>query len=438
MLVGVGSRRRAERSTTLSVTAVVGCHWGDEGKGKLIDYLAASADMVIRYNGGANAGHSIHNQFGDFALHLVPSGIFYPRVTCVVGPGTAVDPGSLLEELGDLQVKGIDTAGLRVSERAHVVMPYHKLIDGLEEAARGARVQGTTKRGIGPCYTDKVARIGVRMGDLLDPGFLHDELPWIIAHKNRVLTRLYDHEPLDSDALVDQCWAWGEQLRARIVDTTSLVLDAVRADKSIILEGQLGVQRDLDWGIYPYVTSSSAIAGGAAGGAGVPPAAITNVVGVLKAYTTSVGEGPFPTELTDAIGDQLREIGQEFGASTGRPRRCGWFDAVAARFAAELNGCTAMAIVKLDPLDLFPVLRICTAYSLDGQVITHMPTTRNLARVRPIMEEWPGWEMPTTAARRFEDLPDAARRYVLRLEELIGVPVRYVGVGAGHEALIIR
>ena len=438
VLVGVGDERRAERSTTLSVTAVVGCHWGDEGKGKLIDYLAAGADMVIRYNGGANAGHSIHNQFGDFALHLVPSGIFYPRVTCVVGPGTAVDPGSLLEELADLQAKGIDTAGLRVSERAHVVMPYHKLIDGLEEAARGARVQGTTKRGIGPCYTDKVARIGVRMGDLLDPGFLRDELPWMIAQKNRVLTRLYDHEPLDSDALIDQGREWGERLRDQIIDTAPLVLGALRADQSIILEGQLGVQRDLDWGIYPYVTSSSAIAGGAAGGAGIPPAAITNVVGVLKAYTTSVGEGPFPTELNDPIGDQLREIGQEFGASTGRPRRCGWFDAVAARFAAELNGCTAMALVKLDPLDLFPVLRVCTAYELDGQVITHLPTTRALARVRPILEEWPGWETPTTGARRFEDLPDAARAYVLRLEELVGVPVRYVGVGAAHEALIIR
>ena len=417
---------------------MVGCHWGDEGKGKLIDYLAASADLVIRYNGGANAGHSIHNEFGDFALHLVPSGIFYPRVTCIVGPGTAVDPGSLLEELAGLEGKGIGTAGLRVSDRAHVVMPYHQLIDGLEEEARGARVQGTTKRGIGPCYTDKVARIGVRMGDLLDHGFLRDELPWVVAQKNRVLTRLYDYEPLDAAAVSDQCREWGERLRARIVDTTPLVLDAVRGDKSIILECQLGVQRDLDWGIYPYVTSSSAIAGGAATGAGIPPAAITNVVGVLKAYTTSVGEGPFPTELKDAIGDQLREIGQEFGASTGRPRRCGWFDAVSARFAAELNGCTAMAIVKLDPLDIFPVVRVCTAYSLDGQIITHMPTTRALARVRPILEEWPGWETPTTGVRRFDELPEAARNFVLRLEELIGVKVRYVGVGADREALIIR
>jgi adenylosuccinate synthase len=422
----------------MSVTAVVGCHWGDEGKGKLIDYLAARADMVIRYNGGANAGHSIHNEFGDFALHLVPSGIFYPRVTCVVGPGTAVDPGALLTELADLEAKGIDTGGLRISDRAHVVMPYHKLIDELEETARGGRMQGTTKRGIGPCYTDKVARIGVRMDDLLDPTFLKDELPWVIAQKNRLLTRLYDHEPLDAEALVEECRHWGEQLRGKIVDCTPLVLGAVNAGKSIILEGQLGVQRDLDWGIYPYVTSSSAIAGGAASGAGIPPSAIANVVGVLKGYTTSVGEGPFPTELTDAIGDQLREIGQEFGASTGRPRRCGWFDAVAARFAAQVNGCTAMAIVKLDPLDIFPVLRICTGYEVDGKVITHMPTTRTLARARPVMEELPGWETPTTKARTFADLPGGAQNYVLRLEELIGVHVRYVGVGASREALIIR
>jgi len=422
----------------LSVTAVVGCHWGDEGKGKLIDYLAASADVVIRYNGGANAGHSIHNEFGDFALHLVPSGIFYPGVTCVVGPGTAVDPGALLTELADLRAKGIDTAGLRISDRAHVVMPYHKLIDELEETARAGRVQGTTMRGIGPCYTDKVARIGVRMDDLLDPTFLRDELPWVIAQKNRILTRLYDHEPLEEHALIEQCRAWGEQLSGLIVDSVPLVQGAVSAGKSVILEGQLGVQRDLDWGIYPYVTSSSAIAGGAASGAGIPPAAITNVVGVLKAYTTSVGEGPFPTELRNAIGDQLREIGQEFGASTGRPRRCGWFDAVAARFAAQLNGCTAMAIVKLDPLDTFPVLRVCTAYEVDGEITDQMPTTRALSRARPILEELPGWETPTTEARCFADLPEAARRYVLRLEELIGVHVRYVGVGAKREALIIR
>ncbi len=422
----------------MSVTAVVGCHWGDEGKGKLIDYLAARADMVIRYNGGANAGHSIHNEFGNFALHLVPSGIFYPQVTCVVGPGTAVDPGALLAELADLEAKGIDTSGLRISDRAHVVMPYHKLIDELEETARGGRMQGTTKRGIGPCYTDKVARIGVRMDDLLDPAFLNDELPWVIAQKNRLLTRLYDHEPLDPDALVEECRQWGDRLRGKIMDCTPLVLGAVNAGKSIILEGQLGVQRDLDWGIYPYVTSSSAIAGGAASGAGIPPAAITNVVGVLKGYTTSVGEGPFPTELNDAIGDQLREIGHEFGASTGRPRRCGWFDAVAARFAAQLNGCTAMAIVKLDPLDIFPVLRICTGYVVDGQLITHMPTTRALSRAQPVMEELPGWETPTTHARTFADLPSAAQNYVLRLEELIGVHVRYVGIGASREALIIR
>jgi adenylosuccinate synthase len=431
-------RRRYEGSTKLSVTAVVGCHWGDEGKGKLIDYLASRADMVIRYNGGANAGHSIHNEFGSFALHLVPSGIFYPRATCVIGPGTAIDPGALIDEITDLQTHGIETTMLRISDRAHVVMPYHKLIDGLEEASRGERVQGTTKRGIGPCYTDKVARIGVRMGDLLDEGYLRDELPFVLEQKNRILTRLYDHEPLPLDALVETWRKWVNALRGQIVDTFPLVRDAVAEDQSVILEGQLGALRDLDWGIYPYVTSSSAISGGASAGAGIPPSAITDVVGVVKAYTTSVGEGPFPTELHDAIGDQLREIGHEFGASTGRPRRCGWFDVVAARYAAQLNGCTALAIPKLDPLDTFPAVRICTAYMLDGKPIHEMPATRALSRVQPVYETLPGWETPTTAARRFEDLPVAAQEYILRLETLVGVRVRYVGVGQSREALIVR
>jgi adenylosuccinate synthase len=416
----------------------VGCHWGDEGKGKLIDYLAARADMVVRYNGGANAGHSIVNEYGSFALHLVPSGIFYPRVTCLLGPGTAIDPGALIEELGELQRHGIDTGGLRISDRAHVVMPYHKLLDELEETARGARAQGTTRRGIGPCYTDKVARIGVRMSDLLDDGYLRDELPYVVAQKNRLLTRLYDHEPLSAGTLAASCREWAAALRDQIADTTALVQEALAQGKAIILEGQLGALRDLDWGIYPYVTSSSTLAGGAAAGAGIPPRAIDEVVGVLKAYTTAVGEGPFPTELRDALGDQLREIGLEFGASTGRPRRCGWFDAVAARFAVELNGCTSIGLLKLDVLDTFPTLRICTGYLLDGVPVAGMPTTRNLARVTPILEEAAGWETPTTGVRRFEDLPPAAQRYVLRIEELIGVPVSCVGVGPDRDALIVR
>jgi adenylosuccinate synthase len=431
--------RVREGSSTLSVTAVVGCHWGDEGKGKLIDYLAARADMVVRYNGGANAGHSIQNELGHFALHLVPSGIFYPGVVCVLGPGTAIDPGALLGEIADLRMRGVDTAGLCISNRAQVVMPYHLLIDALEEEARGARVQGTTKRGIGPCYTDKVARIGVRMGDLLDDTYLSDELPFVLEQKNRVLMRLYGHEPLALDDVQATCRVWAAALRGQIVDTFPLVREAVSAGKRVILEGQLGALRDLDWGIYPYVTSSSTLAGGAAAGAGIPAAAISDVIGVLKAYTTAVGEGPFPTELNDAIGDQMREIGLEFGASTGRPRRCGWFDAVAAGFAAQLNGCTSLAIPKLDPLDIFPIVRICTGYLLDGLALPEMPTTRDLARVQPVYEEMPGWETPTTEARRFDDLPANAQHYILRLEQLIGgIPVRYVGVGPGREALIVR
>jgi len=394
--------------------------------------------MVIRYNGGANAGHSIVNEFGSFALHLIPSGIFYPRTACIMGPGTAIDPGALMMEMADLEGRGVKTGTLRISDRAHVVMPYHRLFDTLEEAARGARIQGTTKRGIGPCYTDKVARIGVRMGDLLDEAFLRDDLPFILEQKNRVLTRLYDHEPLPLADLQDTCRGWAAALHRKIVDTLPLVQDAVARDQTIILEGQLGVQRDLDWGIYPYVTSSSALAGGAAAGAGIAPHAIKEIVGVLKSYTTSVGEGPFPTELRDATGEALRRLGHEFGASTGRPRRCGWFDAVAARFAAQLNGCTCLAIPKLDPLDGFPAVQICTAYRLDGVTIEHMPSTRVLARVEPVYESLPGWEASTTQVRRFDDLPTAARYYVQRIEELVGVPVRYVGVGQSREALIVR
>jgi adenylosuccinate synthase len=417
---------------------VVGCHWGDEGKGKLIDYLASQADMVIRYNGGANAGHSIVNEYGSFALHLVPSGIFYPGVACLLGPGTAVDPGALLAELSELARHGVDISGLRVADRAHVVMPYHKRLDALEEAARGTRVQGTTRRGIGPCYTDKAARLGVRIGDLLDEAFLQQDLPYLVEQKNRVLTRLYDDQELSVSAVCDTCRAWGEALRPMVVDSLTMVQAALHADQSVILEGQLGVLRDIDWGMYPYVTSSSALAGGAAAGAGIPARAIANVIGVLKAYTTAVGEGPMPTELHNALGEQLREAGNEYGAATKRPRRCGWFDAVAARFSAEVNGCTVLALLKIDVLDTFPTLRLCTGYRLDGRPIGHMVSTRDLARVEPIEEEWPGWETSTTGARTFADLPEAARRYITRIEELVGVPIGYIGVGPDRDALIIR
>ncbi len=430
--------QRIEGSKRLGVTAVVGCHWGDEGKGKLIDHLAGHADMVIRYNGGANAGHSIHNDLGSFALHLVPSGIFYPRATCIVGPGTVVDPDALLVELSELERRGVNTAGLRISDRAHVVMPYHRLLDSLEEGARGARAQGTTRRGIGPCYTDKVARAGVRMGDLLDEDYLAADLAFVVEQKNRLLVQIYDHEPLALSALKETCRAWAAALRDKIVDTFPLVRSALNAEKSIILEGQLGTLRDLDWGIYPFVTSSTTLPGGAAAGAGIPPNAITEVIGVVKSYTTAVGEGPFPTELKDAVGDMLRTIGQEFGASTGRPRRCGWFDAVAARFGAEVGGCTSLAVSKLDPLDGFPLVSICTGYRLDGRTVSGMPTTRKLGRVEPVYETMAGWQVPTTGARRFADLPAAAQRYILRIEELVGVPVRYIGIGQAREALIVR
>jgi adenylosuccinate synthase len=438
LVVRCAGARKSQGSTTLSVTAVVGCHWGDEGKGKLIDYLAARADMVIRYNGGANAGHSIHNQFGDFALHLIPSGIFYPGAACLMGPGTAIDPAALLREMADLEQRGVSTANLRLSDRAHVVMPYHGVLDALEEGARGERAQGTTKRGIGPCYTDKAARIGVRMGDLLDDGFLLRDLPYVVEQKNRLITRLYGGEALALSDIQDRCRNWARALESRIVDVYPLVREALARDATVILEGQLGAQRDLDWGIYPFVTSSTALAGGAAAGAGIPPRAISAVVGVVKSYTTAVGEGPFPSELHSEDGDRLRRIGQEFGASTGRPRRCGWFDAVAARFGAELNGCTSIALSKLDPLDTFASLRVCTGYSLDGRLLDTVPATRVLARVEPVYETLEGWLKPTTGAKRFDELPAAARRYIERLEELIGVPITFVGNGQDRDAFLLR
>lgn len=414
----------------MPVTAIVGGHWGDEGKGKVVDALAADADLVIRFNGGNNAGHTIVGDHGELRLHLVPSGILHAGAECIIGPGVVVDPRALFEELNMLEAAGISTSRLRVSDRAHLVFPFHVELDEIAEVGRGSKAHGTTRRGIWPVYADKAARTGIRAGDLLEPAFLQERLHEVAQRATALLGRT-----VTSGELWHLCEEWGDRLIPYVVDTHPLVQAALRRDDTILLEGHLGVMRDLDWGVYPYVTSSSCIPGGASVGAGIPPQRITRIIGVVKAYTTAVGAGPLPTELSDGVGTRLRELGQEYGASTGRPRRCGWFDAVAARFAAEVSGFTELAVTKLDVLDGFPTVQVCVGYRDGARVLDTVPHTAVLARVTPIYETLPGWKKASTA-RSVEDLPDQARAFLDRLQQLVGVRVSLVGVGRDRDALI--
>ncbi|MFP4346468.1 MAG: adenylosuccinate synthase [Anaerolineales bacterium] len=421
----------------MTVTAVVGAQWGDEGKGRIIDYLAQDAEMVMRFQGGDNAGHTVINAFGKFALHLVPSGIFNPETLCLVGPGTVVNVETLLSELDALEAAGVITRNLLVDERAHLIFPFHRLLDGAEERARqeGWAV-GTTKRGIGPTYADKAAREGIRVGELLDPVWLRERLEMLVPRKNRTLG-FFDLPTVSVEEMLSLCEAWREQLGERIVDTLPLVRGAVREGRRVLLEGQLGVMRGLDWGIYPFVTSSSPTAGGACVGAGIPPRAIDEVLGITKVYATSVGGGPFPTELEGETAERLREIGGEYGATTGRPRRCGWLDGVALGYAGWLNGFTGIAVTKLDVLDTFEELQICTGYRLGDDMLDYVPTTRVQEQVEPVYESWPGWQVDTTGVRRWSDLPAAAQHYLRRVEELAQAPIRYVSVGPERDQIIV-
>ncbi len=420
----------------MTITAVVGAQWGDEGKGRVVDYLAQQADLVIRYQGGDNAGHTVVNDLGLFRLHLVPSGIFNPATRCIIGPGTVVHPPALLAEMAEVAAAHVSLDNLWLSERSHVVMPYHRLLDGLEEGARGGAQIGTTKRGIGPAYADKVARHGIRLGDLLRPDYLRERLTLILPNKNRELAH-FGAQPLALEDVIGEALSWGEALAGRITDTLPMVQEAVRGGHEVLLEGQLGVMRDLDWGTYPYVTSSNPLAAGAYLGAGLPPRAIDRIIGVVKAYCTAVGAGPFPTELHDETGARLREVGQEFGATTGRPRRCGWFDGVAIAYAAWLNGFTGLAVTKLDVLDGLPELKICTGYRIRGEVSARVPDTCDMALAEPVYETWPGWQEPTREARTWDDLPKAARAYLHRMAELAGVPIQYISVGPERDQLIV-
>lgn len=412
-----------------SVTVVVGTQWGDEGKGKLVDLLSTDQDLCLRFQGGGNAGHTVVNSYGDFKLHLVPCGIFNPTCVCIMGTGTVVDPQDLLAEMESLQQHGVPVDNLFVSDRAHVVMPYHKLLDKVEDEARGAYRVGTTGRGIGPAYTDKVARIGIRFHDLLHESVLREKLAIVLHRHNAILTHVYNQASLDEERLLADCLSWGQQLKMRIIDTVPLIRSALQDGKKIILEGQLSAMKDLDWGSYPFVTSSSPTAAGAAAGSGIPPRRIDRIIGVAKAYSTQVGTGPMPTELLDTMGDQLRQLGGEYGATTGRPRRVGWFDAIVTRYVTEINGCTDLAITKLDVLDSLAELPICTAYRHKGEVLEELPDPAFHAQCEPIYEVLPGWQQSTREARTLQDLPYSARAYLDRLTELVHVPIHSVGVG---------
>ena len=421
----------------MTVTVVVGAQWGDEGKGRIVDHLAMNADLVMRFQGGDNAGHTVINQYGKHALHSIPSGIFNPNTINIIGTGCVVNPQALTEEMAGVAAAGVNLDNLWISSRTQIVMPYHRLLDGLEEARRSKKnAIGTTKRGIGPAYADKATRSGLRMGDLRHPEWLKGRVHNAVEVANLKIKTL-GGELVDEAEIYALCQQYQAEFGARIVDTVPIVKRILNENGNILLEGQLGIMRGLDWGIYPYVTSSNPTAAYAVAGAGLPANTIGEVVGVTKAYSTAVGTGPLPVELFDADGEKLRDIGKEYGATTGRPRRCGWFDGVAIRHATWLNGMTKLAITKLDVLDSFDALQVCVGYQMpDGEVITdYLPDTPLLDQAKPIYEEWAGWNCSTEACRDWDTLPPQAQAYVNRLSELAGVPIGYVSVGPVREAM---
>jgi adenylosuccinate synthase len=423
----------------VSVVAVVGGQWGDEGKGKIIDLLAEEAEVVARFSGGDNAGHTVVNPHGEFRLHLVPSGIFYPRVSCIIGNGVAVNPKVLLEELDNLEKHGVSTNRLFISDRAHLIMPYHILLDRLEEERRSEGAIGTTRRGIGPVFADKVARVGIRAGDLLDKDVFLSRLKSALELKNMILTRVYEVPPLSLDELYQQYCHYGERIIPFIRETGSMIREAASKGQLVLLEGAQGALLDPDFGTYPYVTSSSPLAAASCIGAGLGPRRIDRVVGIFKAYNSRVGAGPMPTELKDEAGDLIREKAHEYGTTTGRPRRCGWFDAVAGRFSVQINGITDMVVTHLDIFDGFPVIKICTAYKFRDQVLTSFPSDVGvLEECQPIYEEIDGWQDSISEIRNFKDLPAGARNYLSRLEGLMSCPINLVSIGQDRKQVISK
>jgi len=414
----------------MPAVAVIGGQWGDEGKGKVVDLLAGQADIVVRFSGGDNAGHTVINEFGEFKLHLVPSGIFSPRATCVIGNGAVVNPEILTRELEMLHQRNVDTSRFYISDRAHVIMPYHPLLDGLEEKLRGGKAIGTTSRGIGPAFADKTARHGIRIGDVVDKANFKEQLRTVLNYKNLLLTRIFDADPLPLEKMYKEFLDYGAYLKPYVRDTTVMLEKALKQGKMVLLEGAQGTMLDPDFGTYPFTTSSSPTAAGASVGSGVAINKITRVLGIFKAYTSRVGAGPMPTELLDKTGEKIRELGHEYGTTTGRPRRIGWFDAVAAKFSHRVNGFTGMAITRFDILDTLPVIKICTAYKVGNQTITDFPASiAMLDKCVPVYEEWEGWQTKTCDIRKFKDLPPAAQAYVKRLEKLVGCPANLICVG---------
>lgn len=414
----------------MSSVVVVGTQWGDEGKGKITDFLSVDAQIIARYQGGDNAGHTIQFDGTTYKLHLIPSGIFYKEKISVIGNGVVVNPKSLVKELEYLKEHNITTDNLRISDRAHVILPYHIVLDQLLEDAKGDDKIGTTIKGIGPAYMDKAARIGIRIADLLDKEVFRELLKRNLLEKNNLFTKLYDIDPLNFEDIFEEYYEYGQRFKQYVCDTSVILNDALDENKRVLFEGAQGVMLDIDQGTYPFVTSSNPVAGGVTVGTGVGPSKVDRVIGVCKAYTSRVGDGPFPTELFDEVGDQIREVGREYGTTTGRPRRIGWFDTVVMRHSKRVSGITNLSLNSIDVLTGLPVVKICIAYELDGEKIDHYPASLSeLSRCKPIYEELPGWSEDVTKCKTLEELPDNARRYVERVSELISVPITTFSVG---------
>lgn len=414
----------------MSSVVVVGTQWGDEGKGKITDFLSENAEVIARYQGGNNAGHTIKFDGVTYKLHLIPSGIFYKEKTCVIGNGMVVDPKALVTELAYLHERNVSTENLRISNRAHVILPYHLKLDEVEEERKGANKIGTTKKGIGPAYMDKAARIGIRVADLLDREVFEEKLARNLEEKNRLLEKMYDTEGFKIEDILDEYYEYGQQVKKYVVDTSVVLNDALDEGRRVLFEGAQGVMLDIDQGTYPFVTSSNPVAGGVTIGSGVGPTKIQHVVGVSKAYTTRVGDGPFPTELHDEIGDQIREVGREYGTTTGRPRRVGWFDSVVVRHARRVSGITDLSLNSIDVLTGIETLKICVAYKLNGEITEEFPASLNeLAKCEPVYEEMPGWTEDITGVKNLSELPANARHYLERISQLTGIPLSIFSVG---------
>jgi len=422
----------------MAAVVVVGTQWGDEGKGKYIDILSADTDYVVRYSGGNNAGHTIVHDGIKYALHLVPSGILRKGKTCIIANGVVIDPAVLVNEIANLSKHGNELARLLISDRAHVIMPWHIELDSLQEESRGSEGLGTTRRGIGPAYADKAERSGIRMVDLIDPDAFREKVYANIKTKNAIIEKVYGGTPLDAEKIIEEYLGYAEKLKPYVTDVNAIIHRALEEGKTVLFEGAQATFLDLDFGTYPYVTSSNPIAGGVCTGAGVGPKMITDVLGVLKAYTSRVGSGPFVTEIKNEIGDSIRELGHEYGTTTGRPRRCGWLDAVMVKYAARLNGLTGLCLNHLDTVGKLDSIKICVAYKLDGKVIDYYPSNlKELARCEPVYEEFESWkDSDISRINRYEMLPFAAKKYLRRIEELIGIPIKYVGVGPGRDQVI--